>query len=110
VSFADDQGAVGVLGPGGEDERSAKQFVRGQRGGIFAMSIPAPAWTASNGGELAGPVADEESDGGGAVVKVHQQVAGLWVVQAPSGDWSRPGCVRSGCGPPWRRAHGSVSG
>jgi hypothetical protein len=37
-------------------------------------------------------------------------VAGLWVVQAPSGDWSRPGCVRSGCGPPWRRAHGSVSG
>ena len=40
--------------------------------------MPAPARTASNdGGELAGAVADEEPEGGGAVVEVHQQVAGL---------------------------------
>ena len=29
-------------------KRSAKQFARGQRGGIFTVSIPAPAMTASN--------------------------------------------------------------
>jgi hypothetical protein len=29
-------------------KRSAKQFARGQRGGIFTVSMPAPARTASN--------------------------------------------------------------
>jgi hypothetical protein len=58
--------------------RSAKPFALGQRGRIFTVSMPAPARTASNDAvNLASVVADEESEGGGAVVEVDQQVAGL---------------------------------
>jgi hypothetical protein len=57
---------------------SAKQFALGHRGGILTASMPAPARTASNEAvNWPGPVADEEPEGGGAVVEVHQQVAGL---------------------------------
>ena len=53
--------------------RSAKQFALGHRGGILTVSMPAPAKTVvEGGGELAGAVADEEPEGGGAVVDVHQ--------------------------------------
>jgi hypothetical protein len=79
VSFAEDQNGVGELGPGGEDEAFGEAVrARGQRGGMFAMSIPAPARTASNAVvNWLARSRDEESDGGGAVVEVHQQVAGL---------------------------------
>ena len=52
MPFTEDQDAVGELGSGGQD------------------GVERP-------GELAGSVADEESKGGGAVVEVHQEVAGL---------------------------------
>jgi hypothetical protein len=48
VSFAEDQDAVGEFGSGGQDEAFGEQFALGHRGGIFTVSIPAPARTASN--------------------------------------------------------------
>ncbi len=58
--------------------RWAKQFARGQRGGIFTVSIPDVGEDGvERGGELAGAVADEEPECGGAVLEVLQQVAGL---------------------------------
>ena len=59
-------------------KRSAKQFARGQRGGIFTVSIPAPARTASNDA-VNWPARSRTRNRkrGGAVVEVHQQVAGL---------------------------------
>jgi hypothetical protein len=39
VPFAEDQDAVGEFGSGRADERSAKQFALGQRGGILTVSI-----------------------------------------------------------------------
>ena len=59
-------------------KRSAKQFARGHRGGIFTVSIPAPARTASN--EVVNWPARSRTrnrNGGGTVVEVHQQVTGL---------------------------------
>ena len=59
-------------------KRSAKQFARGHRGGIFTVSIPAPARTASNDA-VNWPARSRTRNRkrGGAVVEVHQQVAGL---------------------------------
>jgi hypothetical protein len=58
--------------------RSAKQFALGPRGWILTVLIPALARTAlEDGGVLTGAIADEEPEGGRAVVEVHQQVAGL---------------------------------
>jgi hypothetical protein len=42
------------------------------------------------GGELAGPVADEEPEGGGAVVEIHQQVAGVLGGPGSGGMARRP--------------------
>ena len=39
VPFAEDQDAVVEFGSGCADERSAKQFALGQRGGILTVSI-----------------------------------------------------------------------
>jgi hypothetical protein len=78
VSFAEDQDAVGEFGSGGQDE-------------AFGVAVrPGTSWWdlhgvdacvgqdgVERGGELAGSVADEEPEGGGAVVEVDQQVAGL---------------------------------
>jgi hypothetical protein len=60
-------------------KRSAKQFALGYRGGIFTTAFDAGAGQdgIEGGGELAGTVADEEPECGGAVVEIHQQVPGL---------------------------------
>ena len=58
--------------------RSAKQFARGHRGGIFTTSMPESASTVSNEArELSGAVADQEPELGGALAEVHDEVAGL---------------------------------
>ena len=58
--------------------RSAKQFALGHRGGIFTALMPAPARTVSKV-VVNWPARSRtrEPEGGGAVVEVHQQVAGL---------------------------------
>ena len=48
VSLAEDQHPVGELCPHCQTKRSAKQFARGQRGGILTTSMPASARIASN--------------------------------------------------------------
>jgi hypothetical protein len=66
--------------------RSAKQFARGHRSGIFTVSIPGAGQHAvERGGEMGGSVADEEPESGGTVAEVHQQLAGLLHGQAPAG-------------------------
>jgi hypothetical protein len=59
-------------------KRSAKQFARGHRGGIFTVSIPVPARTVSKA-VVNWPARSRTRNwkGGGAVVEVHQEVAGL---------------------------------
>jgi hypothetical protein len=59
-------------------KRSAKQFARGHRGRDLDGVDPGAGQDGiERRGELAGAVADEEPERGGAVVEVHQQVAGL---------------------------------
>jgi len=86
VSFAEDQDAVGELGSNGQDEAFGEAVrSRTSRRDLHGVN-PGPAQDGvERGGELAGTVADEEPKGGGAVVEVDQQVAGLLVVQAPVG-------------------------
>jgi hypothetical protein len=59
-------------------KRSAKQFALGQRGWDLHGADPG---VGENGvervAELISSVTDEEPEGGGSVVEVHQQVAGL---------------------------------
>jgi hypothetical protein len=67
-------------------KRSAKQFACGHPGGIVTVSIPGPARTASKAVvNWAAAVADEEPEGGGVAVEVHQDVAVCWVVPARIG-------------------------
>src|SRR3954447_10297669 len=86
VTFTEDQHAVGELGADRQDE---------------AFGVAVRSWAAGwdldhgdagagedgveRGGELSGAVADEEPEALGLVAKVHQEVAGLLVVQDPSG-------------------------
>jgi hypothetical protein len=66
-------------------KRSAKQFALGQKWrDPHGVDPGSGKDSVERGGELAGAVADEEPEGGSAVVKIHQQVAGL------------PGCPGSG--------------
>ena len=58
-------------------KRSAIAFARGARTGLRMMRMSAPAKTASNGGELAVAVADQEPELLGLLAEVHEQVAGL---------------------------------
>ena len=59
-------------------KRSAKQFARGQRGGIFTPSYACAGHDGVEcGGELSDAVADEEPEPGGAFAEVHEEVAGL---------------------------------
>jgi hypothetical protein len=69
VSFAEDQEAVGELRSGGQDE-SFGEAVRSRTSRWDSHSVDAGVGQdcAERGGELAGPVADEEPKGGGAVV------------------------------------------
>jgi hypothetical protein len=85
VPLAEDRDAVGELGSGCPHELFGKQFARGHRGGIFPVSIPAPAKTASNDAEVISAVADEDPEPGGTVAEVHQQVAGL--LGGPRSSW-----------------------
>ena len=48
VPVTEDQDAVGEFGSGGQDESFGEAVRPRQRGGIFTVSIPAPARTASN--------------------------------------------------------------
>jgi len=58
--------------------RSAKQFARGQRGGIFHYrDAHVGQDRVERRGELAGSIADEEPELGGAVTKVQDKVASL---------------------------------
>ena len=78
MPLAEDQDAVGEFGSGGADE-SFGEAVRSRtsRWDLHCMDALTSQDSLERGGELAGAVADEEPEGGGAVVEVHQQVAGL---------------------------------
>ena len=59
-------------------QRSAIAFARGARAGVRMIRMSALFEDGvEGGGELAVPVADQEPELGGAVVEVHEQVAGL---------------------------------
>jgi hypothetical protein len=77
VPFAEDQDAVGEFGSGGQDEAFG-EAVRSRASGREPDGVDPGAGEdgVEGGGELAGSVADEESEGGDTVVEVHQQVAG----------------------------------
>ncbi len=74
----EDQDAVGEFGSGGQDE-SFGEAVRSRtpRWDLHGVDPGAGQDGIERRGELAGAVADEEPEAGGAVVEVHQQVAGL---------------------------------
>ena len=78
MALAEDQDAVGEFGPGGEDEAFG-EAVRAWAAWRDLHSVDACAGQdgVERISELASAVADEEPEGGGAVVEVHQQVAGL---------------------------------
>ena len=65
--------------------RSAKQFARGQRGGMFTTSMPASASNVSNEAANCPAVADQEPELGGALAEVHHEVAGLLGGPGPVG-------------------------
>src|SRR3954447_15342650 len=67
-------------------KRSAKQFARGQRGGIFTLSMPAPVSTASN--ELVNWPARSRTRNRKVAARLSRSIRRLracWVVQAPVG-------------------------
>ena len=69
---------VGELGLGGEDEAFGEAVrSRTSRRDLHGVDPGACQDSVERGGALAGSVADEEPEGGGAVFEVHQQVAGL---------------------------------
>jgi hypothetical protein len=72
VPFAEDQDAVGESGSDGRDESFGEAVRSRASSRIFTVSIPAGQHTVEGCGEAAGPVADEEPEGGGALVKIHQ--------------------------------------
>jgi hypothetical protein len=86
VPFTEDQDAVGEFGSGGQYE-SFGEAVRSRAAWRDLHGVDARVGQdgVERGGELAGPVADEEAECGGMAVEVHQQVPGCWVVHAPVG-------------------------
>ena len=78
MALAEDQDAVGEFGSGGPDEAfgeavrawAARRDLHGVDPGVSHNVV-------ERCGELSGAVTDEEPEAGGAVVEVHQQVAGL---------------------------------
>jgi hypothetical protein len=78
VSFAEDQDAVGEFSSGGPDEAFGEAVrPRTSRWDLHRVDAGAGQYRVEGGGELSGSVADEEPEGGNAIVEVHQQVAGL---------------------------------
>jgi hypothetical protein len=78
MALAEDQDAVSELDSGGQDE-SFREAVRPRtsRWDLHGVDAGAGHDSVERGGELACSVADEEPEGGGTVVEVHQQIAGL---------------------------------
>src|SRR5215203_3299328 len=78
VALAEDQDAVSEFGSGGQDESFGEAVCSWRsRWDLHCVDPGAGQDGVERGGELAGSVAHEESEGRGAVVEVHQQVAGL---------------------------------
>src|SRR5687768_14884055 len=78
VSLAEDQDAVGEFGSGGQDESFGEAVGSRALGrDLHGVDVRASEDGVERCGELTGAVADEESECGGAVVEVHQQVADL---------------------------------
>src|SRR6478609_7949984 len=78
VPLAEDQDAVGELGSGGQHEAFGEAVrARTSRWDLDGVDPGAGQDGVERGAELAGAVADQELEAGGAVVEVHQQVAGL---------------------------------
>src|SRR5215203_2268185 len=78
VVFAEDEDAVGEFASDGQDEAFGEAVrSRTSRWDLHGVDPGAGEDGVERGGELAGAVADEEPEGGGALVEVHQQVAGL---------------------------------
>ena len=86
VPFAEDQDAVGEFGSGGANETFG-EAVRSwtARWNLHGLDAGAGEDSVEGGGELASAVADEESEGGGAVVEVVSRLRACWVVQGPAG-------------------------
>jgi hypothetical protein len=70
LPFTEDQDAVGEFGSGCLYESFGEADLDGVDARVGQDGV-------ERRGELAGPVADEEPEGGGMVVEVHQQVPGL---------------------------------
>jgi hypothetical protein len=86
MSLAEDQGPVGEFGSGGQDEAFGVAVrPRISRRDLHGIDACAGEDRVERGRELAGPVADEEPEGGGAIVEIHQQVAGL--LGGPGSRW-----------------------
>ena len=78
VPLAEDQYAVGEFGSGGQHEAFGEAVrSRAARRDLDGVDAGAGQGGVEGGGELAGAVADEEPEAGGAVVERRQQVAGL---------------------------------
>ncbi len=86
MPFAEDEHAVGDLAADGEDEpfrvgvrsRASRWDLAHGDAGVGQHGV-------EGGGELPGPVADQEPELVGALAEVHEQIAGLLVVHGPSG-------------------------
>ena len=78
VVFAEDEDAVGEFASDGQDEAFGEAVrSRTSRWDLHGIDTGAGEDSVERGGELASAVADEEPEGGGTLVEVHQQVAGL---------------------------------
>jgi hypothetical protein len=78
VSLAEDQDAIGEFESGGQDESFGEAVCsRTPRWNLHGVDPRASQDSVERGCELTGPVADEEPECGGTLVKIHQQVAGL---------------------------------
>jgi hypothetical protein len=78
VPLTEDQHAVGELGPDGQHEPFGEAVrPRTPRRNLHSVDPRAGQHTVEAGGELAGPVADQEPERRGAVIQIHQQIPGL---------------------------------
>jgi hypothetical protein len=91
VPFAEDQDAIGEFGSGGQDEAFGEAVrSRAARWNLDNVYAGARQDSVEGGGVLAGAVADEEPEGGGALVEIHQEVTGLLGGPGPGRMTGRP--------------------
>jgi len=78
VAFAEDEHAIGYLGPGGEHE-PFRISIRARTSGRDLQGLDAGAGQGSveRIGELPSPIADQEPEVGGVIAEVHREVADL---------------------------------